>query len=283
MTRRVVAGCVAGVLLAAAQSVSADDGRVRQVAIPGKAFAPSVLQVLVGDTVAWQNGDVSNHTVTAEDGAFDSGFLSPGSTFSLVFPRTGRFDYHCTIHKYMTGTVVVVAVSLQGPGEPVVSGGRVVLRGLAPTGVRSVTVTRGGEPVRRAVPAADGSFTVKAAVQAPTAFVAHVKKLSSVPVQVFVSPRVRARRHGGVIVAAASPPRPGARAALQRYDREHFAWHTVARARLDGRSRVSFRLPPGHTGRFRVVVRGGHAGWADGASDSVVRRRAGRSRASRAR
>ena len=76
--KRVVAVCAVGVLLATAQAVSADDGRVRQVSIPGKAFAPSVVQVLVGDTVAWQNGDVTNHTVTADDGAFDSGFLAPG-------------------------------------------------------------------------------------------------------------------------------------------------------------------------------------------------------------
>ena len=97
--KRPVGAFVVCFLFAAAQTVSADDGRVRQVAIPGKAFAPSVLQVLVGDTVTWQNGDVTNHTVTADDGAFDSGFLSPGTTYSIVFPRTGRFDYHCTIHK----------------------------------------------------------------------------------------------------------------------------------------------------------------------------------------
>jgi plastocyanin len=271
MKRLMVLG-VLGLLLAVAQAVSADNGRVRQVAIPGKAFAPSVIQVLVGDTVAWQNGDVTNHTVTADDGAFDSGFLAPGTTYSISFPRTGRFDYHCTIHKYMTGTVVVVAVSLQGPGEPVASGGRVVLRGLAPSGVSSVTVTGAGE-VKRAVPAADGSFSVKALVRKPEVFVAHVKKLSSTPVQVFVAPRVRVRRTGGALVASATPPRPGARSALQRYDREHFTWHTISRARLDGRSRVSFALPAEHTGRFRVVVRGGRGGWADGASDAVVRRR----------
>jgi len=125
--------------------------------------------------------------------------------------------------------------------------------------------------VRHAVPAADGSFSVKALVRKPAVFVAHVKKLSSTPVQVFVAPRVRARRTGGALVAATSPPRPGARSALQRYDREHFTWHTISRARLDGHSRVSFTLPPGHTGRFRVVVRGGRGGWSDGASDAVVR------------
>jgi plastocyanin len=258
-------------LAAAAQAVSADDGRVRQVAIPGKAFAPAVLQMLVGDTVVWQNGDASNHTVTADDGAFDSGYLSPGTTFSLVFPRVGHYDYHCTIHKYMKGEVVVVPVSLLGPGQPVVSGGRVVLRGLAPSRVSSVTVSRTGARARTAPPAADGSFTVKATVIRPTVFVAHVKKLASTPVQIFVAPRVRAHRSGGMVVARATPPRPGARSALQSYDREHFTWHTISRSRLDARSAVSFRLPAGHLGRFRIVVRGGHAGWADGASNAVVR------------
>ncbi len=257
---------------AAAQAVGADDGRVRQVAIPGKTFAPAVLQVLVGDTVVWQNGDVTNHTVTADDGAFDSGFLSPGTTFSLSFPRVGRFDYHCTIHKYMKGEVVVVPVSLQGPGRPVSSGGRVVLRGLAPDGVSSVTVSRAGAPSRKATPAADGSFTVKASVVTPTVFVAHVGKLASTPVQVFVAPLVRAHRHGGAVIARAAPARPHARAALQRYDREHFTWRTISRARLDAHSAVAFRLPGGRVGRFRVVVRGGRGGWADGASSAVVRR-----------
>jgi len=269
--RALVVGLL-GVLIAAAQAVSADDGRVRQVSIPGKAFAPGVLEVLVGDTVAWQNGDVTNHTVTADDGAFDSGYLSPGTTFSLVFPKVGHYDYHCTIHKYMTGTVVVVAVSLQGPGEPVSSGGRVVLRGLAPTGTNAVTVSRPGGPSRRAVPAADGSFTVKATVREPEVFVARVKHLASTPVRVFVAPRVSAHRLGKVLSAKASPPRRGARAALQRYDRVYFTWRTISRSRLDSRSHVSFRLPRGNTGRFRVVVRGGHGGWADGASDAVVRR-----------
>ena len=122
------------------------------------------------------------------------------------------------------------------------------------------------------MPAADGSFSIKALVRKPAVFAAHVKKLSSTPVQVFVAPRVRARRTGGALVAVASPPRPGARSALQRYDREHFTWHTISRARLDGHSRVSFRLPTGRDARFRIVVRGGRGGWADGASGAVVRR-----------
>ena len=66
------------------------------------------------------------------------------------------------------------------------------------------------------------------------------------------------------------PSRAGARAVLQQYVREKFAWRTVSRGRLDGSSRVSLALPSGRIGRYRIVVRGGH-GWADGASGAVVR------------
>ncbi len=99
-----------------------DDGQVREVSIPGKVFAPAQLQVLVGDTVVWRNGDVTDHTVTSDDGAFDSGYLGPGLTFSLAFPKLGRYSYHCTIHKFMHGEIVVVPVALQAPAHPVVLG-----------------------------------------------------------------------------------------------------------------------------------------------------------------
>ena len=72
------------------------------------------------------------------------------------------------------------------------------------------------------------------------------------------------------MTAVARPARPGARAVLQRYVREHFAWRTVSRGRLDSSSRVSFHLPSARVARYRVVVRGGH-GWADGASGNIVR------------
>jgi len=173
MKLRVVAACLAGVLLAAAESVSAGDGRARQVAIPGKTFAPAVLQVLVGDTVTWQNGDVTNHTVTADDGAFDSGFLSPGTTFSLVFPRTGRFDYHCTIHRYMRGTIEVDTLALAAPAEPTTVGAAAMLTGLAPAGTGEVTLERqapGADfaPAATAAPDAGGHFHFEVAADGPT-------------------------------------------------------------------------------------------------------------------
>ena len=235
-------------LAAGIPAALADDGQVREVAIPGKAFAPGRLQVLVGDTVVWRNGDATTHTVTADDGTFDSGYLDSGLSFSLHFSKLGHYAYHCSIHKFMHGEIVVVAVALQGPSQPVVAGGRVVLQGLAPVGVKSVVVTSvGSGPAlhRHAVPAGDGSFSVTMHVAKPVFVAARVGKLSSTPVRVFVAPHVKAHASGGVVTAVARPARPGARAVLQRYVREHFAWRTVSRGRLDSSSRVSFRLPSG--------------------------------------
>jgi plastocyanin len=260
-------------VLAAALPAQGQEGRVRNVSMPGKVFAPGRLQVLIGDTVLWRNDDAINHTVTANDDLFDSGYLAAGSTFSRVFARVGLYAYHCTIHRFMRGEIVVVPVALQGPAQPVVSGGKVVLQGLAPSGVSSVVVERLGKGpslAKRVAPAGDGSFSVTVRAIRPEIFAARVKRLKSTPVLVPVAPIVRAKLRPDTVAAKVIPSRAGARAVLQRYDREHFAWRTVNRGRVDAASRVSLALPDRLGGRFRVVVRGAR-GWADGASPEVVR------------
>ena len=77
------------------------------VRIAGFAFAPDSRSVKVGDSVTWTNQDGATHTVTADDGAFDSGNLAGGKSFSFTFDEAGTFAYHCNIHRRMTGTVTV--------------------------------------------------------------------------------------------------------------------------------------------------------------------------------
>jgi len=76
------------------------------VQIAGFAFGPASVDVAVGATVTWTNGDSVAHTVTADDGSFN-GNVDPGATFSFTFTKAGTFTYHCSIHPSMTGTVVV--------------------------------------------------------------------------------------------------------------------------------------------------------------------------------
>jgi len=77
------------------------------VRIAGFAFAPDSRSVKVGDSVTWTNQDGATHTVTADDGAFDSGNLAGGKAFSFTFDEAGTYAYHCNIHKSMTGRVTV--------------------------------------------------------------------------------------------------------------------------------------------------------------------------------
>jgi plastocyanin len=79
-------------------------------------FAPQTQYANVGDTVTWTNGTDVAHTVTSDSGdelASDS--VADAATFEHTFSAEGTFAYHCTIHSYMTGNVVVLAVGAALP------------------------------------------------------------------------------------------------------------------------------------------------------------------------
>jgi plastocyanin len=79
------------------------------VDVKGLAFAKGTRTVAVGTTVVWRNLDDTTHTVTAKDGkSFDSRAVDTRGTFSHTFSRRGSFDYLCTIHPFMKGTITVV-------------------------------------------------------------------------------------------------------------------------------------------------------------------------------
>jgi plastocyanin len=79
------------------------------VEIADFAFLPRSIEVDAGTTVTWHNADPTAHTVSARDGAFDSGTLDPGSGFETTFAQPGTFAYFCQIHPTMRGSVRVVA------------------------------------------------------------------------------------------------------------------------------------------------------------------------------
>ncbi|HEX6036721.1 cupredoxin family copper-binding protein [Longimicrobium sp.] len=71
------------------------------------AFVQQSLQVSPGTTVTFVNCDTETHTSTSDAGVWDSGALTPGSTFQRTFNAAGSFPFHCTPHPSMKGTVVV--------------------------------------------------------------------------------------------------------------------------------------------------------------------------------
>jgi plastocyanin len=77
------------------------------VGITDFAFSPTTLTVPVGATVTWTNHDAEPHTVAASDGSFHSTGMDTGATYTYTFTNAGKFDYICSIHPTMHGTVMV--------------------------------------------------------------------------------------------------------------------------------------------------------------------------------
>ena len=100
----------ASMLAGAAVSASAADVQVlvTKLGTDGAemVFEPALARVAVGDTVTWRFEGKSAHNVTAKDGDFESDLTKEG-TFEHTFDEAGSFDYVCTVHPGMGGTVKV--------------------------------------------------------------------------------------------------------------------------------------------------------------------------------
>ena len=66
--------------------------------VSGNMFDKTDLTIPAGTTVHFVNADTKPHTVTADDGSFDSGKLQPGQTFDHNFSQPGDVTYYCTFH-----------------------------------------------------------------------------------------------------------------------------------------------------------------------------------------
>jgi amicyanin len=81
-----------------------------QVSITNFTFSPPAITVKMGTTVTWTNNDEEPHTVFSSTGGMKSQVLaSHQSTYTFTFTKAGTFDYNCTIHPFMHGTVTVTA------------------------------------------------------------------------------------------------------------------------------------------------------------------------------
>jgi plastocyanin len=70
-------------------------------------YQPANVNLKIGQSVTWINADDRDHTVTAVDNSFDSGNLKPGASYTFRFNKAGSFQYVCTYHPRMRGSVQV--------------------------------------------------------------------------------------------------------------------------------------------------------------------------------
>nr|AIF14351.1 blue (type1) copper domain-containing protein [uncultured marine thaumarchaeote KM3_67_A06] len=87
-------------------------------------FIPHTVTIGVGETVTWENTDTAAHTATGGNpsdgpsGVFDSSLMMVGASFSHTFEEAGTYDYHCMVHPWMQG-IVIVGGSASEPADTV--------------------------------------------------------------------------------------------------------------------------------------------------------------------
>ena len=77
------------------------------VTIGNFVFSPASVPLHTGDKVTFVNGDDTIHSVQSDDGSFHSAGLDTGDKVSFTFDHPGTFLYHCGLHPFMLGKIVV--------------------------------------------------------------------------------------------------------------------------------------------------------------------------------
>ncbi len=101
-------------VLLAAPAAAAESAAETKVTIDNFTFTPQSVTIKAGTTVTWVNQDDIPHTVVASEKAFRSKVLDTDNTYSFTFTTAGTYQYFCSLHPHMTGTIVV---------EPAAGGG----------------------------------------------------------------------------------------------------------------------------------------------------------------
>lgn len=120
-------------------------------------FEPAEVTVPAGSTVVWHNKGKEEHSVTADNKSFDSGWKPKGGNYQRTFTRPGTYAYHCAPHPWMKGVVRVVATAPVAPAPTTATSS-------APT----TTVTAAAPIPTTATTAAPAPGPDRAAAEAPT-------------------------------------------------------------------------------------------------------------------
>jgi plastocyanin len=226
---------------------------------------PAKVDVVAGESVHWSNDSVRDHTVTADDGAYDSGSLGPNQHFSEMFDRAGTYTYHCRLHPYIRGEVAVHTLLLGRPSQPAAPGrsypltGRAALPAATPLTIQFDDGSGAWRDVAQSAVAADGTFAAQVSPTTSGSYRAVAGSDESPAVSLLVlnrtvTTRTRTVRGGSRIAVAVTPASPGATVVLQLHLKDRFGWWPVAKQRLGRDSRTVFSLRNRRPVSARVVL-----------------------------
>src|ERR1700676_371884 len=107
LARAAVAACLLGSAVGVTLGVAFAEDNVAAVKIDNFTFTPKSVTVKAGTTVTWTNQDDIPHTVASATKALRSKALDTDDKFSFTFTTAGVYEYFCSLHPHMTGTIVV--------------------------------------------------------------------------------------------------------------------------------------------------------------------------------
>ena len=81
------------------------------ISIDNFTFNPQKLTVKAGTTVTWTNKDDIPHAIATASKQFRSKTLDTDDAYSFTFTTPGSYEYFCSLHPHMTGTIVVEAAA----------------------------------------------------------------------------------------------------------------------------------------------------------------------------
>ena len=235
-----------------------------EVTINDAGFAPAEMVVAPGQKVTWANIGVNPHTVTANDASFDSGTLNKGAKFELTAPAvSGTYAYHCTLHVFMQGNVVVSTLTLSGPAK-VLAGTTATVRGTAPgmapgtpVVLEALTGTTFTQIAAGAI-AADGSYRITTpkltrATEIRARAGAEISPTLALP----VPPKVAVRKTPRVklSISVTVTPKGAGKAKLESLNTNTFKWRTVKQFRVLASGKATVKVPK--AGSYRVTLLAG--------------------------
>jgi plastocyanin len=109
--RSAVLGGLLGLLAGVATMAAPVGAKDTEAKIENFTFVPQRLTVKAGTTVTWTNADDIPHAVASTTKAFKSKVLDTNDKFSFTFTNAGVYEYFCSLHPHMTGTIVVEEAS----------------------------------------------------------------------------------------------------------------------------------------------------------------------------
>ena len=113
--RAAVLGGLLGLLAGAAVMAAPVRAEDTALKIENFTFTPQRVTVKAGTTVTWTNSDDIPHALASTTKAFRSKALDTDDKFSFTFTTAGVYDYFCSLHPHMTGTIVVEEATGRNP------------------------------------------------------------------------------------------------------------------------------------------------------------------------